>query len=392
MTLFPFFQHRREHGRFRQLPEKLKQIIFYAEDRSSWPHYESLIRELTDTRGHDICYLTSSAVDPILSSDNPHIHAFNIGASSVRTSVFLGVEAKVMIMTMPDLDTFYIKRSKEVKVHYVYLFHSIVSTHMIYRRRAFDHYDTVFCVGPHHVNEIRSAERVFALPPKNLVDHGYNRLETIIAERPHEGPAVVNDGGYTVLVAPSWGDEGVLEQLAQPLTKTLLDSGFNVIIRPHPMTIKRHPKILDELRVSFGGDRRFKLEVDISDVGSLHKSHVMISDWSGAALEYAFGLERPVLFLDMPRKVNNQDYWKLDIEPLEVWVRGEIGKVVAPDSLEQVPDTIAKLCADPAGFKQKVAKIRDRSIFNLGRSGQVAADHIERILDGDQHPIRRPPA
>ena len=94
----------------------------------------------------------------------------------------------------------------------------------------------------------------------------------------------------------------------------------------------------------------------------------------------------------MPRKVNNQDYWKLDIEPLEVWVRGEIGKVVAPDSLEQVPDTIAKLCADPAGFKQKVAKIRDRSIFNLGRSGQVAADHIERILDGDQHPIRRPPA
>ena len=392
MTLFPFFQHRREHGRFRQLPEKLKQIIFYAEDRSSWPHYESLIRELTDTRGHDICYLTSSAVDPILSSDNPHIHAFNIGASSVRTSVFLGVEAKVMIMTMPDLDTFYIKRSKEVKVHYVYLFHSIVSTHMIYRRRAFDHYDTVFCVGPHHVNEIRSAERVFALPPKNLVDHGYNRLETIIAERPHEGPAVVNDGGYTVLVAPSWGDEGVLEQLAQPLTKTLLDSGFNVIIRPHPMTIKRHPKILDELRVSFGGDRRFKLEVDISDVWSLHKSHVMISDWSGAALEYAFGLERPVLFLDMPRKVNNQDYWKLDIEPLEVWVRGEIGKVVAPDSLEQVPDTIAKLCADPAGFKQKVAKIRDRSIFNLGRSGQVAADHIERILDGDQHPIRRPPA
>ena len=168
MTLFPFFQHRREHGRFRQLPEKLRQIIFYAEDRSSWPHYESLIRELTDTRGHDICYLTSSAADPILSSDNPHIHAFNIGASSVRTSVFLGVEAKVMIMTMPDLDTFYIKRSKEAKVHYVYLFHSIVSTHMIYRRRAFDHYDTVFCVGPHHVNEIRSAERVFALPPKNL--------------------------------------------------------------------------------------------------------------------------------------------------------------------------------------------------------------------------------
>ena len=69
MTLFPFFQHRREHGRFRQLPEKLKQIIFYAEDRGSWPHYESLIRELTDAADGETYRITRLEEDAAGSAD-----------------------------------------------------------------------------------------------------------------------------------------------------------------------------------------------------------------------------------------------------------------------------------------------------------------------------------
>ena len=33
----------------------------------------------------------------------------------------------------------------------------------------------------------------------------------------------------------------------------------------------------------------------------------MVSDWSGVAMEFAFGLERPVLFIDVPRKTNNPE-------------------------------------------------------------------------------------
>mgnify|MGYP003326545469 CR=1 FL=1 len=43
---------------------------------------------------------------------------------------------------------------------------------------------------------------------------------------------------------------------------------------------------------------------------SLHRSDLMISDWSGAALDYALGLNKPVLFIDVPRKVNNLDYYQ----------------------------------------------------------------------------------
>ena len=45
-------------------------------------------------------------------------------------------------------------------------------------------------------------------------------------------------------------------------------------------------------------------------------------------MEYAYGFEKPVLFIDLPRKINNPAYSQLGIEPMELSVRNEIGKVV----------------------------------------------------------------
>ena len=84
------------------------------------------------------------------------------------------IDSKLVIMTMPDLNQFHIKRSKASKeVNYLYIFHAIVSSHMVYRKGAFDYYDTIFCVGPHHVEEIRKTEELYQLDSKKLVSIGY---------------------------------------------------------------------------------------------------------------------------------------------------------------------------------------------------------------------------
>jgi YidC/Oxa1 family membrane protein insertase len=103
----------------------------------------------------------------------------------------------------------------------------------------------------------------------------------------------------------------------------------------------------------------------------------MVSDWSGAALEYAFGLERPVLFVDVARKVNNPEYEKLDREPFEATVREQIGRVVAVDALDQVPALTAEVLRDPDAFSAQIRQARADNVFNLGTSGTVAADVIE---------------
>ena len=110
-------------------------------------YLKSLIETLVNEYGLKVSYVTSSKTDPLLKSTNKNISSFYIGDGIVRTKFFINLRADVLVMTMPDLETFHIKRSKIYPVHYVYIFHSLSSTHYIYRKTAFDNFDTIFCAG-----------------------------------------------------------------------------------------------------------------------------------------------------------------------------------------------------------------------------------------------------
>ena len=63
---------------------------------------------------------------------------------------------------------------------------------MTMRTGSMDHYDTVYCVGKHHTEEIRKTEEAYGLPPKKLIDWGYCLLDRMIEDyrkadkTPHE--------------------------------------------------------------------------------------------------------------------------------------------------------------------------------------------------------------
>ena len=108
---------------------------------------------------------------------------------------------------------------------------------------------------------------------------------------------------------------------------------------------------------------------------------IMISDWSGVALEFAFGLEKPVIFIDVPRKILNQNYDKFDALPLEVRAREELGAVVSPDQLETIPDIVAKLVGEADTTREKIRNCRSESVYNIGTSGQAASNKIAALAD-----------
>ena len=136
-----------ELKRFEKLSDKERSIIFYVENEFYYIYLKSIMDELSENYNASICYVTSSKNDPLLKNDNQNIKSFYIGNGTIRTKFFLNLKAEVLVMTMPDLQTFHIKRSKVKDVNYVYVFHSMVSTHLVYRKDAFDNFDTVFCVG-----------------------------------------------------------------------------------------------------------------------------------------------------------------------------------------------------------------------------------------------------
>ena len=111
----------------------------------------------------------------------------------------------------------------------------------------------------------------------------------------------------------------------------------------------------------------------------------MITDWSGIGYEYAFVCERPVIYVDVPKKARNKDYEKIKIVPLEISIRNKIGEIVSVDCLENIPETIESLYGQIDKFQNKIKEIRDNTIFNIGKSGQVASNEIIKIISKEKY-------
>lgn len=359
--------------------EEDKKIIFYAESEVYYPNFEGIIEELIGNNQHTICYITSDPNDPVLKRSEERIKTFYI--KKLISFLMLFIKCKVFVMTLPDLNQYHIKRSMN-PVHYVYVFHSPVSTHMIYLYGAFDYYDSVLCVGQHHIREIRKHEELYDLPPKELVKAGYYRLERIYAEyQKYIAKRSPVGEKTTILIAPSWGKKSILESCGERLVKLLLDKGYEVIVRPHPETVKRFPKLIDNIAKKYDDNPNFTLEWSIVSFESLLSSDILICDYSGIALEYAFGTERPVLFLDVPYKKRNEKFRELGIEPLELSCRSIIGVVVSPEKLDTIPRNIEKLKADQMKYKERIAKIREQNVYAFGHSSEIGAKHIDDLAN-----------
>lgn len=366
-NLFQFFSHLKNVLEFMQLPRKQRRLVFYSEGKNYWVHLEGLVKEILATSDIPVCYISSEEDDPGLFLEHANYKTFKIDEGFIRNWLFENIETDVMVMTMPDLHQFQVKRSKH-KVHYVYTQHSLVSLHMVYRLGAFDYYDTIFCAGPHHVKEIRAMEEKYNLPKKNLVEHGYGRLDAIIAEA-HKRPEKQKPEGSPLhaLIAPSWGPKMTIESgKGGQIVDQLIAQGHQVTFRPHPQTIKFAMDKVDAIVSRHRENPLFSFEENVAGQTSLHESDIMISDWSGAALDYAFGLNKPVVFVDVPRKANNPDYEELSIEPFEVYIREKIGPIFSGENMSLDKLNISKL----------PPSIGEHFFRNSNRRGAVALINI----------------
>jgi len=360
---------------FNNTPKEFRKIVFYSEGKPYWSHFESIINCLLYNSGCNFCYVSSSQDDPGLSLESERVKTFLIGKGIARTIFFRTLKAGILIMTMPDFETFHIKRSVH-PVHYVYIFHSMVSTHMIYRAEAFDHYDTVFCVGPHHVDEIRKREHIYSLKKKNLFEHGYGRLDDIISSN----IANVTNGKnnyFNVLIAPSWGKHSIIESgTADKLISSLIHKNCKIILRPHPQTKINNIDSINLLNDKFSNFSNYTYDDDVNSQKALHTADIMISDWSGVALEFSFGLELPVLFLDLPEKTNNDTWKDLNITPLESTIRNEVGEILPINEIQNAAVLIETICLNSDKYIQAIRKTREKYIFNVGASGEIAAKEL----------------
>ena len=369
-----------ELKRFENLSDEERTIIFYVENEYYFIYLKSIINELIDKNDIRICYVTSSKTDPMLKNNHKNISSFYIGDGTARTKFFLNLKAKILIMTMPDLQSFHIKRSKISNVHYVYVFHSPVSTHLVYRKEALDNFDTVFCVGNFQIEEIRERESKYNLKEKRLIKCGYGRLDDLIIEYENfdRSQNKINNKKQ-IIIAPSWGENGIIETIGKNLIQQLLTLDYKVVLRPHPMTSKKSPKKIKNIQEKFCDNPNFCLEEDVRTFNTFFTSDCIISDWSGVAIESAFTTRKPVLFIDVPIKMRNPEYKEISITPLEIKIREQIGTVIVPDEIINLQEKIEYMIKNKHEFDTKIKKLREQLIFNIGQSEKIAAKEILKL-------------
>jgi YidC/Oxa1 family membrane protein insertase len=364
------------------------EIAFFATQSQYYSYYQGLLEGLT-ARKHNITYLTCDPEDINFFQDNPQIHPNY--SKSLLPLTFPLLTSPLLVTTVPDIHQYQIKRSF-AGTNYVYVFHAMVSTHMMYRKGAFDYYDTIFCVGPHHAEEIRKTEKIYDLPEKQLYEVGYYRLEKI--HNQHKAYLLGKKQATNqplILIAPGWQSENIIDTCANELIATLLKNDFQVVLRPHPMTIAHQPEKIDAIQKQFNSENNFKIDTQTSSEHYLHLADIMVCDWSGVALEYAFGTERPVLFIDLPPKVYNPEYQKLGVFPLEVSLRNQIGKTIQPGEVSNAGKIILDFLNRKDEYLEQIVAARSNSVFNFGHSSKIGTEIIEKIkktgTQGSIHPF-----
>src|SRR4029077_18172290 len=185
--------------------------------------------------------------------------------------------------------------------------------------------------------------------------HGYPRLERLPAPAGAEAPGSPHTNA---LRAPPRGPQSPLHVCGEPLIAALLGAGIRVILRPHYQTTRLAPGLIEGLVARFGADPGFCHVTRMEESASLFESDLLICDWSAMAIEYALGLGKPVLFVDVPPRIRNPSYAELGLEPMEMRIRRELGAILPLDRLGEAPRHVAELLRDAEAFRKRSVALR----------------------------------
>ncbi len=363
-----------------------KKLVIYSEKSGFYKYFENIIKELLKNTSITIHYVTNDPDDAIFkkAEEEPRIKPYYIGPKKIITFM-MKMDADIVLMTTPDLEKYYIKRSYVRKdVEYIYTFHGPTSTTMCVREGAYDHFDTIFCVGPHQVEELRATEKIYNLPEKTLVPVGFGLIDNL-CKTYAETEKVVKDKKQ-ILLAPSWQEDNILEYCLDELMEGLLHKGNKVILRPHPEYIKRFPAKMDAIVKKYEGSDGddFVIEMDFSSNRTIWESDLLITDWSGIAYEFSYATKKPSMFINTPMKVLNPNYTKIPLVPTEISWKDQVGISIDTDKLSTVADTVHELLSNPEKYAKQIDEALHRNIFNVGESGLAAAKYIYNQLDKKQ--------
>ena len=352
-----------------------KKLVFYSEGSGFYKYYKGTIEYLLEHTNITIHYITSDFNDKIfeLAEKNDKIRAYYIGEKKLIT-LMMKMDADIVVMTTPDLETYHIKRSYVRKdIEYIFVMHDMGSFNLTNRNGAVDHFDTVFCTGKHQKEEVEKIEIAKNLPKKTTVEAGYDLLDDMIKD--YESNKTVTERPV-ILIGPSWQVDSIMDSCIDDILEGFKNSEFDVIVRPHPQYVRHKAEKCEALKEKYKEYSNISVQTDFSSNSTVFDAAILVTDWSGICFEYAYTTKRPVIFIDTPMKVMNPEYKMIDTVPINIMLRNEIGKSIAMEDAKSTIDVAREMIANADSYSDKIEAFRNEYVYNLGHSAEISAKYI----------------
>jgi len=345
-------------------------FVIYSEGKQYFNVFEPIINEF-EARKIPLVFYTSSEDDPVFRQKYEYIKAEYIGQAFEAYMKLAFLKADVCLMTTPGLDVYHLKRSKYVK-YYCHIFHS-VATSLMYRLFSLDYYDGVLCNGEFQPALIRELEQKRDLPAKDIEVPGCTYLD-VLADKVKNLPK--KDDIFTVLVAPSWGENSILNKYGVKFLDKLAESGFRVVIRPHPQSLKVDKKLIENLEARYKNNNNISWNYDVENLHVLSSADIMISDFSGVIFDYVFLFNRPVIYINYEFNKEIYDLSDLDEEGWNYRMIKKLGTELTKDNFEDIVGLINE--SVNKSNPELIEKIKHIAWANPHQSGKYAADFLIR--------------
>lgn len=370
-------KERQDYKRFFSVVNK--HLVFYSESNGFYKYYKGIIEYLLENTNITIHYITSDYNDKIfeLEKKNKQIKAYYIAEKKLIT-LMMKLEADIVVMTMPDLDNYHIKRSYLKKdIEYIFIPHSMDSLNMTMREKSMNNFDTIYVTDKYQRDEMEKTIKYYNLKNKKIIDWGYSLLDEMIEDYNKNKK---DNKTKTVLIAPSWQKDNIVDLCLDELLNELKGHGYKVIVRPHPQHVRHCREKFENLKKQFSNDKNIEIQTDFSSNDTVFNADLLISDWSGIAYEYAYTTKKPVLFIDTPMKVMNPIYEKINDNPINIWSRTVIGEVIKLEELKDCNKIVEEMLNNKKKYYEKINNLINDSVYNVGTSSEVGANYIIESL------------
>lgn len=362
----------------KNIESKKLPIVVFSDDKRYWNVFGPICDEL-EKRQIIAEYWTLSEDDPGLDKEYKYIKAKFIGKGNKGYAVLNSMKAKVCLSTTPGLDVYQWKRSREVD-EYVHIYHDVTEG-MRYRMFGLDYYDTVLLNAKLQEKYIRILEDKRGIKRKKCIVCGSVYLDDMSKQMASLGSNTMTGirDNITVLLAPSWGPSAILSKFGDEIISSLLQTGFNIIIRPHPQSFISETSVVEPLLKKYSNNERLIWDRKNSNIESLAKADILISDFSGIVFDYAFVFGGPVIVADTNFDSSIYDAAWID-EPL--WmdcVVEKVGRKLKKEDFSSLKQIIENMVNDES-YKNKRRELCNEAWSEQGKSVINVVDYLAQTI------------